>query len=254
MPSKKTLAEPAAKREPTALGAALRALPAKRRKFALEYLACLNATEAARRAGYRTPRQEGSRLLTNADIAAAVEAGFAQSMGRHEALHRVAEIARATMADFITLEEIEYREPIDVPAFERREQLRARIAEALEQADRATGDANRDAWHAVAAKAEAEIDALPENPLELVTIEGPLRKKVLARVDLVKAEALGRLHLVKKLRQTDRGVEVELYAADDALELIGKHHRLWTDRVSLENPDGTAIGVIGIAVVPPDDG
>lgn len=42
----------------------------KRQKFIAAYLgpARLNATEAARIAGYKTPRQEGSRLLSNADI------------------------------------------------------------------------------------------------------------------------------------------------------------------------------------------
>lgn len=47
----------------------------KQRQFVREYLIDLNATQAAIRCGYseRTARQQGSRLLSNADIQAAVE-------------------------------------------------------------------------------------------------------------------------------------------------------------------------------------
>lgn len=45
---------------------------ARQRSFCEHYAACGNAAEAARRAGYseRTARQQGERLLTNADILA----------------------------------------------------------------------------------------------------------------------------------------------------------------------------------------
>ena len=56
--------------------AALDALTAKRRAFVLAFIgeARGNATEAARRAGYAAPTEEGHRLLRNAQVAAAVEA------------------------------------------------------------------------------------------------------------------------------------------------------------------------------------
>lgn len=40
----------------------------RQKRFADFYIECGNATEAARRAGYRHPKQQGSRLLTNVDI------------------------------------------------------------------------------------------------------------------------------------------------------------------------------------------
>jgi len=51
------------------------ALNAKQRQFVAEYLVDLNATQAAIRAGYspKTANRQGHRLLTNADISAAVE-------------------------------------------------------------------------------------------------------------------------------------------------------------------------------------
>lgn len=50
------------------------ALTAKQERFVAEYLIDLNATQAAKRAGYseKTANEQGSRLLANAKVAAAV--------------------------------------------------------------------------------------------------------------------------------------------------------------------------------------
>lgn len=52
-------------------------LTPKQQRFVQEYLVDLNATQAAVRAGYspKTSEQQGSRLLGNAKVAAAVAAG-----------------------------------------------------------------------------------------------------------------------------------------------------------------------------------
>lgn len=61
-------------------------LTAKQEAFIREYLVDLNATQAAIRAGYsaRTARAQGNRLLTNADVAAAVEAAKQERAQRTE--------------------------------------------------------------------------------------------------------------------------------------------------------------------------
>lgn len=227
----------------------------RHRAYVGHYLETLNKTKAAELAGFplETARKQGWRMSTNDHISRAVELGFAEhAMGKHEVLARLGEVARSSMGDFVTLEEIEYRERIPVPAFERREQLRSRISDALDHIDSSTDKEVIAGWQAVHAEADLELNKLPDNPTELVYIDGPVRKSVHARIDLVKAESLGKLHLLKKLRQTERGLEVELHDAMDALELIGKNHKLFTDRVSLENPDGTPF-VLGIEVVQPPD-
>ncbi len=58
------------------------ALSEKHRRFVAEYLKDLNATQAAIRSGYSedTARQQGSRLLTNDDIAEAVAEGQAKAL------------------------------------------------------------------------------------------------------------------------------------------------------------------------------
>lgn len=81
-------------------------LTPKQADFVSHYLDCLNAAEAARRAGYseKTARQQGQRLLTNVDIAAAVSQAMSERvMGADEAAMRLSEHARGTMGDFIQI-------------------------------------------------------------------------------------------------------------------------------------------------------
>jgi len=59
------------------------------------------------------------------------------------------------------------------------------------------------------------------------------------RVDL--REARGKTHLIKSIQQTAYGIKVELYDAQSALALIGKHHALFVDRQQSLNIDVTAL-------------
>lgn len=76
-------------------------LSAKQLRFVAEYLKDQNATQAAVRAGYSkgTAKQQGSRLLTNGDIEAAVNRGLQRVAKRSditvESLAREFEEARA---------------------------------------------------------------------------------------------------------------------------------------------------------------
>lgn len=78
-------------------------LSTKHRRFVAEYLIDLNATQAAIRAGYSptTAKQQGARLLTNADIAAAIAAGTGRQLEKLEiTADRVKEeIARIAFLD-----------------------------------------------------------------------------------------------------------------------------------------------------------
>lgn len=79
-------------------------LRAQRRLFVDAYVECLNATEAAKRAGYsaKTARQQGSRLLTSVDVREAIDKGLeARQMGKAEVLVRLADMASASMEDFV---------------------------------------------------------------------------------------------------------------------------------------------------------
>lgn len=82
------------------------ALTEKQRRFVEEYLVDLNATQAAIRAGYsaKTAKQQGQRLLTNADVHAAVSEAQATRSRRTTidadwVLTRLAEAAEADLND-----------------------------------------------------------------------------------------------------------------------------------------------------------
>lgn len=78
------------------------------RAFIEEYLTCWNATQAAKRAGYTGSydvlRVTASETLRKPEVRAAIEARLAEkAMTADEVLARMAEIARGSMADFITV-------------------------------------------------------------------------------------------------------------------------------------------------------
>lgn len=56
-----------------------------------------------------------------------------------------------------------------------------------------------------------------------------------ARVDLKKAAAAGKLHLIKSYNLTERGLRIELHDAQAALALLGKHHGLFKDQGTILN-------------------
>ena len=86
------------------------ALTPKQQVFVEEYLVDLNATQAAIRAGYskKTAKQQGARLLTNVDIAAAVQAALAARSERTEisqnmVLDELAKVAFANLGDYLVI-------------------------------------------------------------------------------------------------------------------------------------------------------
>lgn len=78
----------------------------KQKKFVTEYLICLNATEAARRAGYRgsdnTLAAIGSQNLKKPKIAEQIQKVLAaRAMSADEVIDRITALARANIADFL---------------------------------------------------------------------------------------------------------------------------------------------------------
>lgn len=145
--------------------------------FLAEYLTCWNGAEAARRAGYAvaSANVEGTRLLANASIAAAIAAHIEAIMPAGEVLQRLADHARGTLADF--------------------------------------------------------VDPTTET------------------LDLGKAEQAGKLGLLKKFSRTDSEksthISIEVYDAQAALELLGKYHGLFKDRIEHGGSVGTYVIDIG---------
>jgi phage terminase small subunit len=203
---------------------ALDALKGKQRNFVVEYLRDLHGTNAAIRAGYskETARSQASRMLTFVNIAAAVNAGMAlYAMPAPEVLYRLAQEARGSMADFLRVDEEEVTVS-QVIAYVTEHEAGGIVSDAIARL-----------------KGEDEVNDGPRRAL-LITTETVTR--AVARLDLL--QAADKLHLVKKYSLDDKGkVSIELYDAQVAKQLIGKHHGLFVDRTEVTGKDGKAIDV-----------
>jgi phage terminase small subunit len=84
----------------------------KRMAFVEEYLIDFNAYQAALRAGYseRSARQQGSRLLSKDNIQEAIKARLDEkAMSADEVLHRLADMARSDMGDFLDISPMSFQ-------------------------------------------------------------------------------------------------------------------------------------------------
>jgi len=100
-------------------------LTGKRKLFVDHYLGQANCckSEAARRAGYACPGQEGYRLFKEPEIREAIEERLREvALGADEILARLSEQARGNMADFVAVDADGFR--IDLAAAERAGKLR----------------------------------------------------------------------------------------------------------------------------------
>lgn len=145
------------------------ALTDKRRMFVETYfLVGWNATEAARRVGYKYPEVDGARLKNDPEIDAAIKARISEAaMSADEVLHRLAEQARNEFAGYIIT--------------------------------------NGEGTPSV------DTQAMIED---------------------------GKAHLIKGIKYDKMGnVIIESFDAQAALVHIGRHHKLFTDKMSLDVED-----------------
>ena len=162
-------------------------LTTKQQVFVESYLACWNASEAARRAGYseKTAYSIGAENLTKPEIQAAIQARLTElKASADEVVVRLTEHARGSLADFL----------------------------------RISGDGELRGF-----------DLSDDKPLHL----------------LKKASISKRTYK----DTTEETVTIELYDAQAALSLLGKHHKLFTDNIE---HSGT-VGVKTYQTVSPDD-
>lgn len=170
-------------------------LTRKQQIFVIEYLNCWNASEAARRAGYseKTARSQGERLLTNADIAEAIEAEITERQIKPaEILERLGQQARGEIGQFFKITERETDLPLPTEEI---------------------------------VKEEMRTDARG-NPYRVFTV----RRTVL---DLDKLRDPQYSRLVRKFSDTKQGLSIELYDAQAALEKLGKALGVLTDRMAV---------------------
>ena len=151
----------------------------KQRVFVEEYLKCWNATEAARRAGYKHPNVRGPENVVKRSIQAKIAERLAEkAMDADEVLARLGDQARGDLGDFLDLDD----------------------------------------------------------------------KGV--RINLGKSP--GKTHLIKKVRETEHGLAIELYDAQSALEKLGRALGLFVDRKKVEH-EGEVKHVVKVIRPPADE-
>lgn len=178
------------------------ALSKQQRDFIAAYMEIGNASEAARRSGYKgkRPDQAGYDYLRKAEIIAEIEARTALIMPRHEVIQRLAARARSSIADALRL-------PF--------------------------------------------IGPMPEGQ--------PPQTIDSWALDLIAAQQTGAIHQIKKIKAGKWGPEIEMYDPLPALELLGKHHKLFVDKVEHSGPNGGPILLTpvdyraGLDALKPDD-
>lgn len=213
-----------------------KALTSKQRQFCDTYLLNgLNGSAAAQAVGYRNPA-ESRRTLALPHVVAYVRARLEEAGFTAEAiLRRLEYFAAGDMQDFLSI----------APS-ERTYWIRADEHEEL---------------HEIAKRRGIEVDALDNYDVSGIlgahnvaqTQDGVLMvcvKTVDAEVtiDWRRAERHHALGRVKKIKLNKDGtVEFELHDPVKTLELLGKAHKMWTDKVEHSGE----LGVIGIRITPP---
>ena len=68
-------------------------------------------------------------------------------------------------------------------------------------------------------------------------------------VKFKKLKAAGLTHLIKKVKRNQQGIEIEFYDQQRAMELIGKHLKMWTEKHEVTGKDGESVKVEIIEVI-----
>lgn len=222
----------------------------KQKRFVDNYCLHFNGTRAALEAKYSksSAHSIAHENLRKPEIRNAIEERLQQIMGANELKSRVAEIAAGSMEDFITLE-LSFRRNFCNMSYEdalkwlegERQKLTDSIKEfegkkRLSDNQESLLNAQQQDYWALGAEL-ARLQSLDEDKRSKpVRVLGILESVIVEKLDLQKAEKLGKLHLIKKLSYTKYGPSLELYSAFEAQQLLGKHYALWTDKIQIDDP------------------
>ncbi|WP_019008967.1 terminase small subunit [Deinococcus aquatilis] len=226
------------------LGAALKP---QHRLFVEHYFAVnLNQAAATRAAGYKDHRQ-GWRILQRPEVQTYVQARMSEYMPADEVMQRLTALARTGGDQF--LKEEEYT----VPVFEARplqlkiDHLEAQVAQ-MHRIDPELLKGQIQRRQAEIADLEVQLALNPDATYETQTGTETRRRVV---PSLEAAADHGVLFAIESVEYTQHGLKFKRQDNVRALELIGKHHKLFTDRT--EHSGQVDLGVKYIAGLSEDD-
>lgn len=206
---------------------------------------CRNGAAAAREAGYseKTAKEIAHENLTKPHVLEAIKNLLtAEHMGPEEVLYHLGDQGRSTMDDFVTLRPTRMQTTVTKPVTDVIADLEEQIDFEEEYANRAgLADKELAAQDAEIARMRRRILRLQlrleRDPDATEDVPGPMVEQMVPDVDLAKAAARGKLHLVKSYNAKDG--KIELYDAHAGLVDIGRAHGLFIDKTALTDPTGT---------------
>lgn len=210
------------------------ALSAKQRTLAEAYLETMSIAQASKTAKYNCPAN-GSRAMRHPKVQAYLQARFAEScMSANEVLARLSQ--RASLGGDSFFEQQEY----EVPVFEARplqekiDHLEAQVGQMLAIDPGVLKDAIA-ARQAQIAELGVQLAMDPE-----ATWQKQVGTETKTRMvpSLEAAQRNGVLQFVEGAEYTREGLKFKWADPVKALELIGKHHKLFTEKHEHSGPDG----------------
>ncbi|WP_114937549.1 terminase small subunit [Mucilaginibacter endophyticus] len=213
-------------------------LTAKQQRFIEEYLVDFNATQAAIRAGYSfdTAAEMGYENLRKPHIKAEIDKRLdALSMEAGEITKRFTNLARGNMSDYMVKRLVPHTPQIKVGLQRLIDNEKAHIAreekfciikgytgEDYDNFQKSL-DYNRDnilRW---------ELE-LADNPYAYRVVDGETVMIEEAELDLVKVIEDKERGIIKSVKHTKDGIQVEMYPADNALAQLAKIRKMMSDK------------------------
>jgi phage terminase small subunit len=229
------------------------ALSMKIQRFCEEYLIDMNATQAAKRAGYseKTAHQSGYELLKKPEIRSYISNRVAESaMDKEEALKLVADIARSNLSDYMVKQPV-VRYPMVEKSVKRliTEYSKKIVAEEefIKQAKPSEGELNKSKykitdWQLEIVRMKIEVK---KNPKAKRIVKGEPVLVEEAVLDLVKLMEDKQKARVKAITPTEFGTKVELFSADTAIANILKIHGVFEK----DNKQKASLDTITVQVI-----
>lgn len=214
-------------------------LTAKEKRFCEEYMIDLNASRAARAAGYseRSCAEIGYENLRKPHISDFIDQRLKEkTLKSDEVMKLTTDLAKSSLNDFFTIKQVEHTPRIIKPLSEIIAEVEEEIKFEDEYAAQADLDLKERKGHESAQKwrkrtiIKYNIE-LKINPAATRIVNGPtifVDHAELNMVKLVKAKEAGR---IKSISHTQFGIKVEMYAADAALVSLARMHGLYIDNI-----------------------
>ena len=217
-------------------------LTTKEERFCHEFIKDFNATKAAERAKYskKSARQIGSDTLSKTYIKNYIaELLEAIDMQEGEIKKRISDMARMDMADYMVKKQVPHTPLVKSPLKDviqsrkeyviREEIFCGRMGYTDDEFDKFQNKLNVDREQIMRMEIELE-----HNPNAYRIVEGETIMVEVAELDLVKIMDDSQRGALKSFKHTKDGIQVETYAADNALTTLAKFKGMLVEKSEVD--------------------